>query len=68
MLKPNTLALTALLALLTSLGPLSTDLYLPSLPSIASSFQSSTAAAQTTLSAFLFGFALGQIFHGPLYD
>jgi len=68
MLKPNTLALTALLALLTALGPLSTDLYLPSLPSIASSFQSSTAAAQTTLSAFLFGFALGQIFHGPLSD
>ena len=68
MLKPNTLALTALLALLTSLGPLSTDLYLPSLPSIALSFQSSTAAAQTTLSAFLFGFALGQVFHGPLSD
>ena len=68
MLKPNTLALTALLALLTALGPLSTDLYLPSLPSIASGFQSTTAAAQTTLSAFLFGFALGQIFHGPLSD
>ena len=68
MLKPNTLALTALLALLTAVGPLSTDLYLPSLPSIASGFQSTTAAAQTTLSAFLFGFALGQIFHGPLSD
>ena len=68
MLKPNTWALTALLALLTALGPLSTDLYLPSLPSIASDFHTGTAAAQTTLSAFLFGFALGQIFHGPLSD
>ena len=68
MLKPNTLALTTLLALLTALGPLSTDLYLPSLPSIASGFQTTPAAAQTTLSAFLFGFALGQVFHGPLSD
>jgi MFS transporter, DHA1 family, multidrug resistance protein len=68
MLKPNTLALTTVLALLTALGPLSTDLYLPSLPSIATSFETNTAAAQTTLSAFLFGFALGQIFHGPLSD
>ena len=35
MLKPDTLALTAVLALLTALGPLSTDMYLPSLPAIA---------------------------------
>ena len=32
MLKPDTLALTVVLALLTALGPLSTDMYLPSLP------------------------------------
>ncbi|MDF2974865.1 MAG: hypothetical protein K0R61_5315, partial [Microvirga sp.] len=31
MLKPDTLALTVVLALLTALGPLSTDMYLPSL-------------------------------------
>lgn len=67
-LKPDTLAMTAVLALMTALGPLSTDLYLPSLPSIATDFSSGIAAAQTTLSAFLFGFALGQIFHGPLSD
>src|SRR6267142_2302910 len=34
MLRPDTLALTALLALLTAIGPLSVDLYLPSLPEI----------------------------------
>ena len=32
MLRPDTLALTALLALLTAVGPMSVDLYLPSLP------------------------------------
>ena len=34
MLRPDTLALTALLALLTAVGPMSVDLYLPSLPEI----------------------------------
>jgi len=68
MLRPDTLAMTAMLALLTALGPLSTDLYLPSLPSIARDFGAGTAEVQFTLSVFLFGFAFGQIFYGPLAD
>jgi DHA1 family bicyclomycin/chloramphenicol resistance-like MFS transporter len=68
MLKPDTLALTMLLGLLTALGPLSTDMYLPSLPTIASALQTSTAAVQLTLSVFLIGFAAGQVIYGPLAD
>ena len=34
MLLPGTFALTLLLSLLTALGPLSMDMYLPSLPDI----------------------------------
>jgi DHA1 family bicyclomycin/chloramphenicol resistance-like MFS transporter len=68
MLRPDTLAMTAMLALLTALGPLSTDLYLPSLPHIARDFGTGTAEVQLTLSVFLFGFAFGQIFYGPLAD
>jgi DHA1 family bicyclomycin/chloramphenicol resistance-like MFS transporter len=68
MLKPDTLALTILLALLTSLGPLSTDMYLPALPSIATELGASTGQAQLTLSAFLLGFAVGQFFYGPVSD
>ncbi len=68
MLKPDTLALTILLACLAGLGPLSTDLYLPSLPAIARAFQSDAATVQLTLSAYLIGFAGGQILHGPLSD
>ncbi len=67
-LRPDTLALTVLLALLTALGPLSTDMYLPSLPAIAQGFGTDTAGAQLTLSAFLVGFAAGQVFYGPLAD
>ena len=38
MLRPDTFALTALLALLTAIGPLSVDLYLPALPEIGRAF------------------------------
>jgi len=68
MLRPNTLALTALLGLLTALGPLSTDMYLPSLPAIGLALGSDTAAVQLTLSVFLLGFAAGQVVYGPLSD
>src|ERR687890_446520 len=68
MLKPDTLALTVVLALLTALGPLSTDMYLPSLPAIATGLGASTGQAQMTLSAFLLGFAAGQFFYGPVSD
>ena len=68
MLKPDTLALTVVLALLTALGPLSTDMYLPSLPAIAAGLGATTAQTQLTLSAFLLGFAAGQFFYGPISD
>ncbi|HZH50583.1 MAG TPA: multidrug effflux MFS transporter, partial [Microvirga sp.] len=68
MLKPDTLALTVVLALLTALGPLSTDMYLPSLPAIAGGFGATAGEAQLTLSAFLLGFAAGQFFYGPVSD
>lgn len=67
-LKPGTLGLTALLGLLTAIGPLSTDMYLPSLPSIQRHFGASAGAVQWTLSAYLIGFAIGQVFYGPLAD
>lgn len=57
-----------MLAMMTALGPLSTDLYLPSLPEIARDLRSSTGQAQLTLSAFLVGLASGQILYGSLSD
>lgn len=67
-LRPDTLAMTAVLAMLTALGPLSTDFYLPSLPEIVRVMDTDVAGAQATLSSFLFGFAAGQILWGPLSD
>ena len=68
MLRPDTFALTALLAALTAIGPLSTDMYLPSLPDIARALSAPAAQVQLTLSAYLVGFAVGQIFYGPVSD
>ena len=68
MLRPGTFALTALLAALSATGPLTTDMYLPSLPDIARQLNGSTAQVQFTISAYLIGFAAGQIFYGPLSD
>jgi DHA1 family bicyclomycin/chloramphenicol resistance-like MFS transporter len=61
MLRPGTFALTALLAGLSAIGPLTTDMYLPSLPDIARQLNASTAQAQFTI-------AVGQIFYGPVSD
>jgi MFS transporter, DHA1 family, multidrug resistance protein len=68
MLRPDTFALTALLALITALGPVSTDMYLPSLPDIGCLLSASAADVQLTLSAYLVGFAGGQIAYGPFSD
>ena len=43
-------------------------MYLPSLPSIASDLSASASQTQLTLSVFLFGFAVGQFFYGPISD
>ena len=67
-LKPDTWALTILLASLTALGPISTDMYLPALPSILRDLGTTHASVQLTLSVFLVGFAAGQVFYGPLAD
>jgi DHA1 family bicyclomycin/chloramphenicol resistance-like MFS transporter len=61
-------SLLVLLAALAACGPISTDMYLPSLPALAASFGVSANAAQTTLTTYLIGFAVGMLVYGPLSD
>jgi DHA1 family bicyclomycin/chloramphenicol resistance-like MFS transporter len=68
MLQPGTFGLTLLLAMLTALGPLSMDMYLPSLPDIAHVLAVPAARTQLTISSYLIGFAVGQVAYGPLSD
>ena len=67
-LRPGSFALTALLALFTTIGPLSIDLYIPALPDIARSLAASDAEVQLTISIYIVGFATGQLVYGPLSD
>src|SRR5918993_1761977 len=60
--------LTLLLASLTGLTALSIDMSLPAMPQLQQTFDAGVSAVQLTLSIFLAGFALGQVFCGPLSD
>lgn len=68
MSRANVAVSTGLLALFASIGPVSTDVFLPSLPSMRDAFRTDFATVQLTLSVFMFGFAGGQLIFGPLSD
>ena len=61
-------ALAILLAALGTLGPFSIDTYLPAFDGIAASVGATPVQMQQTLSAYLLGFAVMNLFHGALAD
>ena len=61
-------ALAILLAVLGMLGPFSIDTYIPAFSGIARSIGATPVEMQQTLSAYLFGFAFMNLFHGALSD
>lgn len=61
-------ALAVLLAVLGMLGPFSIDTYIPAFSGIAQTIGATPAQMQQTLSAYLFGFAFMNLFHGALSD
>ncbi|MBD9392242.1 multidrug effflux MFS transporter [Acidovorax sp. ACV01] len=56
------------LAMLLSIQPVTTDLYLPALPALTRSLGAQMAAAQLTLSGLLLAFGCSQMVWGPLSD
>jgi len=55
-------------AMLVALGPVSMALYTPAMPEIVRAFGTTEAAVKLTLSMYFAGFALAQLFCGPLSD
>ena len=53
-------------ALLTALGPLSIDMYLPALPQMADEFGVNMQMIANTLPAYFLGLAIGQLIYGPV--
>jgi DHA1 family bicyclomycin/chloramphenicol resistance-like MFS transporter len=60
--------LILLLGALAACGPLSIDMYLPSLPSLAAAFGTSAAPPQSTRTSFIAGVSVGMLLYGPLSD
>jgi MFS transporter, DHA1 family, multidrug resistance protein len=65
-MSPGLVVLT--LSLLLGIQPVTTDLYLPALPAMTTSFGAPTSQAQLTLSALLLAFGCSQLVWGPLSD
>ncbi|KAF1046089.1 multidrug effflux MFS transporter [Xylophilus sp.] len=61
-------ALAVLLAVLGMLGPFSIDTYIPAFSGIGAALGATPVEMQQTLSAYLFGFAFMNLFHGALAD
>jgi DHA1 family bicyclomycin/chloramphenicol resistance-like MFS transporter len=60
--------LVLLLGSLSAFGPLSMDMYLPGLPSMARDLSAPAWAAQLTITASMVGLAGGQLVAGPISD
>ncbi len=65
MKNPKSLLLLIMMAALTAL---SSDLYLPSFPSLAEALNTDASHVQLTMSMYFLSFALGQLIYGPLSD
>ena len=57
-----------MLGLIVAVGPLSIDMYLPALPSMAEDFGVSTAFMANSVPAYFLGLVFGQLFYGPFSD
>ncbi|MEK3750422.1 multidrug effflux MFS transporter [Paenibacillus sp. FSL E2-8871] len=66
--RKQRLQLAVILGSITTIGPLSIDMYLPALPTLVADFGTTAALVQLSLTFFLLGLASGQLVAGPLSD
>ncbi|OZS76298.1 Bcr/CflA family drug resistance efflux transporter [Providencia rettgeri] len=66
--RSSYLGLILILGLLSMLMPLAIDMYLPSFPTMMHYFNVDEGRIQMTLNSYIFGFAIGQLFYGPMAD
>ena len=66
--KQSKFYLILILGLMSAIGPLSIDMYLPAFPSIAVGLNSSIERVTLSLSSFFIGISIGQLIYGPLLE
>ena len=54
--------------MIAALSPMATDLYLPAIPAMAADFGSDIQLVELSISAYMLGFAAGQLFGAPISD
>lgn len=57
-----------IMGLLTAIGPLSIDMYLPAFPAIAKNLNTTVSEVTLSLSSFFIGISAGQLLYGPLLE
>ncbi|WP_121712770.1 multidrug effflux MFS transporter [Streptomyces sp. E5N91] len=67
-IAPKHLRLLLVLAGLSGVSPLATDMYVPAMPDLARSLATDASGAQLSLTSFLVGIIAGQLALGPLSD
>ncbi len=67
-LRPRSAAYIALLVALGSFGPLTMSIYTPVMPSVGHDLATTADNVKYTLTTYMLGFAVGQLFYGPLSD
>ena len=65
---PPSLRMLAVLGLLLAFASISTDLFLPALPAMGIALGAGPGTLEQAISAYLLGFAFGQLFWGPISD
>jgi DHA1 family bicyclomycin/chloramphenicol resistance-like MFS transporter len=60
--------LLAVLSLLMGFASISTDLYLPAMPAMSRALHADHGTIELTISGYLVGFSVGQLFWGPVGD
>jgi len=58
----------AILIAISAIGPLALNIFVPSMPGLMEEFNASTGKVQLTLTLYLAGIAICQLFYGPLSD
>jgi len=66
--KRRIVVLIPFLGVLSGIGPITNDLFVPSLPAVAGGLGAGLGTVQLTMTAVMIGFAVGQLIYGPLSD
>src|SRR5689334_2273940 len=66
--KKRKFYLILILGLLSAIGPLSIDMYLPAFPEIARNLHTDVSQVMLSLSSFFIGISAGQMIYGPLLE